>query len=61
MQSTAQEFNTERKERKQDFPGGAVDKNPLANQGDTGSIPGLGRSHNFVAFLKAAKPIHYNS
>ena len=28
-----------------DFCGGAVDKNPLANAGDTGSIPGLGRSH----------------
>ena len=28
-----------------DFPGGAVDKNPLANAGDTGSIPAPGRSH----------------
>ena len=28
-----------------DFPGGAVDKNPPANAGDTGSIPGLERSH----------------
>ena len=28
-----------------DFPGGAVVKNPPANSGDTGSIPGLGRSH----------------
>ena len=28
-----------------DFPGGAVDKNPPANAGDTGSIPGPGRSH----------------
>ena len=27
------------------FPGGAVVKNPPANAGDTGSIPGLGRSH----------------
>ena len=26
-----------------DFPGGAVVKNPPANAGDTGSIPGLGR------------------
>ena len=32
-------------ERMQDFPGGAVVKNPPANAGDTGSIPGLGRSH----------------
>ena len=30
---------------KQDFPGGAVVKNPPANSGDTGSIPGPGRSH----------------
>ena len=28
-----------------DFPGGAVIKNPPANAGDTGSSPGLGRSH----------------
>ena len=27
------------------LPGGAVVKNPPANAGDTGSIPGLGRSH----------------
>ena len=26
-----------------DFPGGSVVKNPPANAGDTGSIPGLGR------------------
>ena len=25
------------------FPGGSVVKNPPANAGDTGSIPGLGR------------------
>ena len=29
----------------QGFPGGAVVKNPPANSGDTGSIPGPGRSH----------------
>ena len=28
-----------------DFPGGAVVKNPPANAGDTGSIPGRGRSY----------------
>ena len=28
-----------------DFPGGTVVKNPPANAGDMGSIPGLGRSH----------------
>ena len=28
-----------------DFPGGAVVKNPPANAGHTGSIPGPGRSH----------------
>ena len=27
------------------FPGGAVVKNPPANAEDTGSSPGLGRSH----------------
>ena len=27
------------------FPGGPVVKNPPANTGDTGSIPGPGRSH----------------
>ena len=27
------------------LPGGAVVKNPPANAGDTGSSPGLGRSH----------------
>ena len=28
-----------------DFPGGSVVKNPPASAGDTGSIPGPGRSH----------------
>ena len=28
----------------QDFPGGSVAENPPANAGDTGLIPGLGRS-----------------
>ena len=28
-----------------DFPGGTVAKNPPANAGDTGLIPGPGRSH----------------
>ena len=28
-----------------DFPGGPVVKNPPANAGDMGSIPGLGESH----------------
>ena len=28
-----------------DFPGGTVVKNPPANAGNTGSIPGPGRSH----------------
>ena len=27
------------------FPGGAVVKNPPVNAGDTGSVPGPGRSH----------------
>ena len=29
----------------QDFPGGAVDKNPPANAGDRSSAPGPGRFH----------------
>ena len=29
----------------QDFPDGSVVKNPAASAGDTGSIPGRGRSH----------------
>ena len=33
------------KKKKRDFPGGAVVKNLPANAGDTGSIPGPGRSH----------------
>ena len=33
------------KETNQGFPGGTVIKNPPANAGDTGSSPGLGRSH----------------
>ena len=38
----------------QDFPGGAVVKNPPANAGDTGSS--LGRSH----MPQATKPVHHN-
>ena len=33
------------KEKAPGFPGGAVVENPPANAGDTGSSPGLGRSH----------------
>ena len=29
----------------EDFPGGAVVRNPPANAGDTGSSPGPGKSH----------------
>ena len=29
----------------EDFPGGLVVKNPSADEGDTGSTPGLGRFH----------------
>ena len=28
-----------------EFPGGPLVKNPPANEGDTGSTPGPGRSH----------------
>ena len=33
------------KNKQRDFPDGKVVKNLPANAGDTGSIPGLGRSH----------------
>ena len=36
---------TSQKRVYRDFPGGTVVKNPPANAGDTGSIPGTGRSH----------------
>ena len=29
----------------EDFPGGAVLKSPPVNAGDTGSLPGPGKSH----------------
>ena len=38
-------FKTKVKNNTLGFPGGAVVKNPPANAGDTGSSPGLGRSH----------------
>ena len=34
-----------KKKKKKGFPGGTVVKNPPANVADTGSSPGLGRSH----------------
>ena len=34
-----------KKKKVLDFPGGAVVENLPANAGDTGSSPGLGRSH----------------
>ena len=42
------------KKKKRDFPGGAVVKNPPANAGNTGLIPGLGRSRG------ATKPMRHN-
>ena len=39
-----------------DFPGGSVVKNPPANAGDMGSIPGLGIS----CVRQATKPVHHN-
>ena len=44
------------------FPGGAGVKNPPANAGDTGSSPGLGRSHmrqsNKARVPQLLKPTH---
>ena len=37
--------NAEDLKQNRDFPGGTVVKNPPANAGDTGSSPGLVRSH----------------
>ena len=42
--------------KKAGFPGGTVDKNPPANAGDMGSIPGLEDS----TCLGATKPVHCN-
>jgi len=39
-----------------DFPCGLVDKNPPANGGDMGSVPGLGRFY----MLGATKPGRHN-
>ena len=36
---------TDKKTKKRGFPGGTVVENLPANAGDTGSSPGLGRSH----------------
>ena len=38
-------YNSIKKIKYWDFPGGTVVKNPPANAGDTGSSPGPGRSH----------------
>ena len=38
------------------LPGGTVVKNPHANAGDTGSIPGSGRSHG----VGNDNPLHYS-
>ena len=37
--------NPQQNTSKQGFPGGAVVENLPANAGDTGSSPGLGKSH----------------
>ena len=43
LQKTQESFNLDHKTRK-GFPGSSVVKNPPAKTGDTGSIPGSGRS-----------------
>ena len=43
-------------DRRKDFLGGSLAKNPPANAGDTGSIPGPGSSHT----VQATKPTHGN-
>ena len=47
-----------------DFPGGTVVKNPPANAGDTGSVPGLGKIPHAVEQLSlcttTAEPVCCN-
>ena len=43
--SEVQAINEKSMKLMQGFPGGAVVENLPANAGDTGSSPGLGRSH----------------
>ena len=45
IKDTNEEKFPELKTNKRGFPGGAVVENLPANAGDTGSSPGLGRSH----------------
>jgi len=49
-------WQTDSKTNMGDFPGGPVVKDPPANAGDMGLIPGLGRSH----VLGATKPVCHN-
>ena len=41
----AKEKNKYIYKKKEDFPGGTVDKNPPARSGDMGSLPGPGGFH----------------
>ena len=41
------------------FPGGSVVNNPPVNAGDTGSIPGLGRSHMPQINLHPCSNVHW--
>ena len=44
-----------------DFPYGPVVKNPPANTGHTGLIPGLERyQERYLAYSKTTKPVHHN-
>ena len=42
------------------FAGGAVVESLPANAGDTGSSPGLGRSHMLLPHLGATRPMSHN-
>ena len=46
-----------RKRRFQGFPGGSVAKDPLANVGDMGSFPGLGRAHESQSLCSRAATV----
>ena len=46
-------------EHRWDFPGGPVFKNPSANTGDTGSVPGL-LVQELKSHMPRDKPMYHN-
>ena len=58
-------FKIKKKQQKEDLPGGPAVKNPPVNAGDTGMIPGPGRSHmpqsNRANALQLLKPLRFRA